>query len=224
MENKKDTAVTAQDRNRVADFSHGIFATSDSFTLAWQMAQSLAQSNIVPAAFQNKPANCLIAVEQANRFGMSPFHVMQNLFVIQGRPSWSSAWIIAMVNKFGGYDIELQFEETRDKEGKPFSCKCWTLKEGRRVDGIVIDMDMARAEGWTSKNGSKWRTMPQVMLRYRAASFFARMNCPEITLGLYSQEEVYEMSNRPEDIRVEAEQAIDLGANAVEFMPPEDET
>ena len=51
-------------------------------------------------------------------------------------------------------------------------------------------MDMANAEGWVQKNGSKWKTMPQVMLRYRAASFFARMNCPELTLGYYSQDEV----------------------------------
>jgi hypothetical protein len=51
-------------------------------------------------------------------------------------------------------------------------------------------MDMAEKEGWLKKNGSKWQTMPQVMLRYRAASFFARMNCPELSIGLYSKEEL----------------------------------
>lgn len=56
-------------------------------------------------------------------------------------------------------------------------------------------MDMAKAEGWISKNGSKWRTMPQVMLRYRAASFFSRMNCPELSNGLYTTEEAIEIAD-----------------------------
>lgn len=213
-----------QVRNREADFTKGIFASSDSFTLAWQMAQALAGSTIVPSNFQKSPQNCLIAIEQANRLNMSPFLVMQNLYVIQGRPSWSSQWIIAAVNRSGKFDMELQFDEKKDKDGKPFSCQCWTMKEGRRVDGIVIDMDMARAEGWTSKNGSKWRTMPQVMLRYRAASFFARMNCPEVVLGMYSMEESEEIAyaEGPRDIRVEAEQTIAAGANAEEFVVPEE--
>lgn len=229
MSEEKTAVATAEEQkpaqvNLETDFSKGIFASSNNFKMAWQMAQSLAQSNVVPQTFQRNPANCLIAIEQANRLGMSPFHVMQNLHVIQGRPSWSASWIIAMVNRFGGFDMELQYEEKRDKDGKAFSCQCWTTKNGRRVDGIVIDMDMARAEGWTAKNGSKWKTMPQVMLRYRAAAFFARMNCPEITLGMYSKEEAEDMAyaEGPKEIRVESEQAIETGANAEEFMAPED--
>lgn len=206
------------------DFSKGVFASSNNFKMAWQMAQALASSSIVPQNFQKNPSNCLIAIEQANRLNMSPFLVMQNLYVIQGRPSWSSQWIIAAVNNSGKFDIELQFEEKKDKDGKPFSCQCWTMQGGRRIEGITIDMDLARAEGWTSKNGSKWRTMPQVMLRYRAASFFARMNCPEVILGLYSREEAEEIAyaEGPRGIRVEAEQAIASGANAEEFVVPEE--
>ena len=67
-----------QVRNREADFTKGIFASSDSFTLAWQMAQALAGSTIVPSNFQKSPQNCLIAIEQANRLNMSPFLVMQS--------------------------------------------------------------------------------------------------------------------------------------------------
>lgn len=206
------------------DFSKGVFASSNNFKMAWQMAQALASSSIVPQNFQKNPSNCLIAIEQANRLNMSPFLVMQNLYVIQGRPSWSSQWIIAAVNNSGKFDIELQFDEKKDKDGKPFSCQCWTMQGGRRIEGITIDMDLARAEGWTSKNGSKWRTMPQVMLRYRAASFFARMNCPEVILGLYSREEAEEIAyaEGPRGIRAEAEQAIASGANAEEFVVPEE--
>ena len=51
-------------------------------------------------------------------------------------------------------------------------------------------MKMADAEGWTKKNGSKWKTLPALMLRYRAASFFANLNCPELTSGFYTREEM----------------------------------
>ena len=223
-EQTTEVAEQKQTTSLETDFSKGVFASSNNFKMAWQMAQALASSSIVPQNFQKNPSNCLIAIEQANRLNMSPFLVMQNLYVIQGRPSWSSQWIIAAVNNSGKFDIELQFDEKKDKDGKPFSCQCWTMQGGRRIEGITIDMDLARAEGWTSKNGSKWRTMPQVMLRYRAASFFARMNCPEVILGLYSREEAEEIAyaEGPRDIRVEAEQAIASGANAEEFVVPED--
>ena len=158
--------------------------------MAWQMSQALAESTVVPATFQKNPSNCLIAIEQANRLNMSPFMVMQNLYVIQGKPSWSSKFLIAMINGSGKFDAELQYDEKKDANGKPYSCLAWTLKGGRRIEGMEVTMDMAKEEGWLAKNGSKWKTLPALMLRYRAASFFASLNCPELTLGLYTREEV----------------------------------
>lgn len=189
-EEKKEVAKPQQNNNKVTDYSLGIFGTSDNFIMACKMAEALANSTIVPATFQKNVGNCLIAIEQAQRLNISPLAVMQNLHVIQGRPSWASKFLIAMINNSGKFDIELQFDETKDKEGKPFSCVAWTMKNGRRVDGMIVDMEMAKAEGWLSKNGSKWKTMPQLMLRYRAASFFSSLNCPELTLGLYTKEEL----------------------------------
>lgn len=210
------------------DFSLGIFGTSDNFTMATQMAKALASSTIVPKEYQGNVANGLIAIEIAQRLQTSPLMVMQNLNVIQGRPSWSAQFLIAMVNGSGKYDMELQFDEKTDENGKPFSCQCWTEKNGRKVTGIVVDMNMANAEGWLNKNGSKWKTMPQVMLRYRAASFFARMNCPELTLGYYTKEEVYEISENDykeypiEETQIEVEKEIAENANSVEFNENEE--
>ena len=190
--------VATQNSNKVTDFSLGIFGTSDNFIMATQMAKALAQSSIVPTTYQNNVGNCIIAIEQAQRLNISPMAVMQNLHVIQGRPSWSSKFLIAMINDSGKFDIELQFEEKNDKDGRPFSCMAWTTKNGRRVEGMTVDMEMAKSEGWLAKNGSKWKTMPQLMLRYRAASFFSSLNCPELTLGLYTKEELLDGNFRDE--------------------------
>lgn len=189
QEEKQEVATKSEHVNMVADFEHGIYGSSDSFKMAYQMAKALSQSTIVPQHFQRNEANCLVAISQAQKMNIDPFTVMQNMYMIQGKISWKSSFLIAMINASGKYDTELQFEE-EEKAGEPYSCRCWTKKNGRRVDGIKVTMDMAEKEGWTKKNGSKWKTLPGLMLRYRAASFFANLNCPELTSGFYTREEM----------------------------------
>lgn len=218
-EEKKEVAAH---NNKVTDYSLGIFGTSDNFIMAMQMAKALSSSTIVPSTFQKNDANCLIAIEQAQRLKVSPLMVMQNLYVIQGRPSWSSKFLIAAINNSGKFDMELQFEEKKDNSGKPYSCLAWTTKNGRKVEGMTVDMDMANAEGWLSKNGSKWKTMPQLMLRYRAASFFSSLNCPELTMGLYTKEEMqdndFKEYSSMDELQAQVQNDISENANSVEFV------
>ena len=189
-EEKKEVAVQSQTHiNKIADFSDGgVFNSSDSFSLARQMAQAMSVSTIVPPTFQKSEANCMVAISQAQRLGVDPFVVMNNMYMIQGKITWKSEFIIAMINASGKFDTELQYEE-EEKDGKPYACTCFSFKDGRKITGIRVTMDMADKEGWTKKNGTKWATLPQLMLRYRAAVFFARFNAPELTSGLYTKEE-----------------------------------
>ena len=226
---EKNTQVATQEntqvsRNKVTDFSLGIFGTSDNFIMANQMAKALAQSTIVPKEYQGNVSNALIAIELATRLKTSPLMVMQHLYVVYGRPSWSAQYVIAMINGSGRYDMELQFDEKNDKNGKPYSCMCWTEKDGRKVTGPTITMDLAKDEKWLDKNGSKWQTMPQIMLRYRAASFFGRMNCPDLMMGMYTREEVYEMGKdeyKVYDLESEVKHDIESHANQEEFVVDE---
>lgn len=218
----KEEKKEVSSHNKVTDYSLGIFGTSDNFIMAMQMAKALSSSTIVPATFQKNDANCLIAIEQAQRLRVSPLMVMQNLYVIQGRPSWSSKFLIAAINNSRKFDIELQFDEKKDKNGKPFSCTAWTMKNGRRIEGMTVDMDMAKDEGWLSKNGSKWKSMPQLMLRYRAASFFSSLNCPELTMGLYTREELQDNDFKEyplEEMKEQVKRDIESNANMVDFEP-----
>lgn len=219
-ENK--TEVVAHN-NKVTDYSLGIFGTSDNFIMAMQMAKALAESTIVPQTYQKNPSNCLIAIEQAQRMNISPLMVMQNLYPIQGKPSWSSKFLIASINASGKFDVELQYDETKDKDGKPYSCVAWTMKNGRRVEGMEVNMQMAKDEGWLGKNGSKWKTMPQLMLRYRAASFFSSLNCPELTMGIYTKEEIEDnnFNEYPMDIEAQVHNDIESNANSVDFEESE---
>lgn len=177
-----------------------VFSDSQSFNTALRMSQCLASSTVVPREYQNNVGNCMIAIEMASRINTSPMMVMQNLYIVNGRPAWSSQWIIAMINSSRRYKTELQFEFGKAKEDGGLSCRAWAEDwSGHKVYGPKITMAMANQEGWTSKNGSKWKTMPDVMIQYRAASFFGRMNCPDMIMGIYSSDEVLDMGDLPTD-------------------------
>lgn len=185
----KELAVRG--KNEVATV-RSIFESGESFDLACRMANALAKSTIVPKEYQGNVSNALIAIDVAQRLGTSPMLVMQNLYVVNGKPAWSSAFITATINASGKYKTELQFEMTG--KGETLACYAWAEDHNGHVSkGPEITWKMAKAEGWIDRNGSKWKTMPEVMIRYRAASFFGRMFCPEMILGIYSKEEVIEL-------------------------------
>jgi hypothetical protein len=190
-----------------------VFSNSDTFEHAQRIAKALASSTLVPTNYQNNMSNTLVALEMANRVGASPLMVMQNLNVIQGRPSWSSPFIIAAINSCGRfaplkykvenlgkkkvtYDFWTGSQGNRKKEQatieiEDISCRAWTTdSSGEILDGPAVSIEMAVKEGWYTKSDSKWKTMPEVMLRYRAAAFFGRLYAPEIMLGMHTSEEV----------------------------------
>ena len=163
------------------------------FELNWRRATALAASDLVPTTYRKKPENCMIAIDLAERANMAPLMVMQNLDIIHGRPSWRSQYIIACINNSGRF-TPLQFE--KNGEGDKRQCIAWsTDKEtGVRVESPPISIAMAKAEGWYSRNGSKWQTLPELMLMYRSASFFGRLYVPELLMGFPSIEESTDIS------------------------------
>lgn len=200
----KKNEMVANQQNVAMQMSAGgalsVFSDAQSFNTALRMSQCLASSTIVPKEYQGNVGNCMIAIEMASRINTSPMMVMQNLYIVNGRPAWSSQWIISMINRSRRYKTELQFEFGHDREDGGLSCRAWAEDwSGHKVYGPKITMTMANAEGWVNKNGSKWKTMPEVMIQYRAASFFGRMNCPDMIMGIYSQEEALDMSEIPAD-------------------------
>jgi len=66
------------------------------------------------------------------------------------------------------------------------------MKDGTVIEGPEVDWNMVVKEGWLEKSQSKWQTMPKVMIQYRSASFFGKTNCPQVTMGLQTQEEIYD--------------------------------
>ena len=164
-------------------------AETQAFELVQRQAKMLSVSTLVPKEFQGNMGNCAIALNIAKRLGADPFMVIQNIDIIHGRPSFRATFLIAMVNASGRF-TPLQFRMAG--EGATRSCVAFAKDKetGEIVEGAEISMAMAKAEGWSTKSGSKWVTMPEQMLRYRAAAFFARIYAPDITLGMHTSDEM----------------------------------
>lgn len=162
----------------------------------FQRAEFMSKSTIIPAAYQNKPANCFVALEFAQRLGANAMMVMQNLDIIQGKPSWSSKFMTAIANDCGKYS-PIRYEFSGAEGQDDWGCRAYMteLKTGEVLRGAKVTIKMAKDEGWYGKNGSKWKTMPELMLQYRSAAFLIRAFAPELTMGLHTAEERQDMIN-----------------------------
>lgn len=247
-------------------------STVNAQTLAWELmqrkAKAYSQSSLVPVQYRSQiekkegyntvmvenpsgVSNCIIAIDMAQRVKANELMVMQNLSIIQGRPSWSSQWIIAMINGCGRFsplrfevkdlgEKEVDYVEYiwQDKKQVPvakkikvhnFSCVAWaTEKENdQKLESSMITIEMAVKEGWYTKNGSKWQTMPEVMLRYRAASFFGKIYAPELLMGLQSVEEtqdIIDLSTKYPDAIVDNDTATDNSKRPESFASSKPKT
>lgn len=171
------------------------FSSIEGFVQLQRMANLFTCSSMVPETFrgQSNLGNAVIALDMAIRMKANPLAVMQNIYIVHGRPAWSAQFLIATLNKSGKFSaIRYEFE---GKEGADdWGCRaCATeLSTGTLLAGPLVTIGLAKREGWYAKNGSKWQTMPELMLRYRAASWFVRAYAPEIAMGLPEADELRE--------------------------------
>ena len=174
--------------------STSVFSGIQQFEDAQRIAKALASSTLIPPQFQGQQgfANCLVALEIANRMRMSPFQVMQNLHIIHGRPSWSSQFIIGLINGCGRFS-PLRYEISGKGDTLACTAVATEIATGEELRGPEVTMAMAKREGWATKSGSKWATMPELMIRYRAAAFWGRLFIPELLVGIHTQEEVMDV-------------------------------
>jgi hypothetical protein len=198
------------------------FGSLQSFELAQRTAKLLAQSSLVPKEYQGNIPNCVIALNMANRMNADPLMVMQNLYIVHGKPGWSSQFLISTFNTSGRFSA-LRYEWVGKQGTDSWGCKAWAVEKatGEKLEGSVVTIGIAKQEGWYDKNGSKWKTMPQQMLMYRAASWFVRAYAPELAMGMHTEYEIIDTY----DAEDRMQQEVDQNANSTVIdIQPEDIT
>ena len=180
------------------------FSSAENFKNIYDIGKMFASSQLVPQSYQGKPMDCTIAVDMANRMGVNPMMVMQNLYVVKGKPQFSGQACMSFIR------ASKEFKHVRPVytgERNTDSWGCYIRAEdkltGEIVTGTEVTIAMAKAEGWYSKKDkygnetSKWQTMPEQMLAYRAAAFFARVYIPNALMGVYVEGEIEDIA-KPE--------------------------
>lgn len=177
------------------------FKDTQNFNNLYKMATMLAKTALIPQSYQGKPEDCLVAIEMANRMNVSPMMVMQNLYVVKGKPSWSGQACMTLIANCGKFkDIRPVYTGEKGMDTRGCYVRAVRLIDGEVVEGTEITIQMAKDEKWYSKKDkcgnetSKWQTMPEQMLAYRAAAFFARVWCPETLMGVQLAEEVLDIA------------------------------
>ena len=195
MEEKQEVVVEQTEQTEIVqaeqkhEVSANVFSNAESFKDIFNIGKMFASSSLVPVAYQNKPMDCTIAVDMANRMGVSPMMVMQNLYVVKGKPSWSGQACMSMINaspKFKNAKPVYFGEKGTDSRG----CRIEAIETetGNLIQGTEVTIKMAKEEGWLSN--TKWKNMPEQMLAYRAAAFFARIYIPNALMGVVVEGEV----------------------------------
>lgn len=225
------------------------------FDTMQRVCKLFASSELVPDMYKASDknpmdkamANCMIAIEIAQRIGASPLMVMQNMVPIYGKPSWSSKFLVATVNTCGRFNpLQYRFTEkgmlgmvdytdyvwdnaTRSKravlkqfDGKKImdiECVAYTTAKGSNkvLESSPVSVRLAIQEGWYTKNGSKWQTMTRQMLMYRATSFWTSAYAPELSMGMKTVEEYQDIQDVDYQGIITPEEERKQNANAVQI-------
>jgi hypothetical protein len=154
------------------------------------LADKFAKSDMCPTQFKDKPTEVFIALQLANRMQIDPFLAIQNMNVVRGKPAWAAPFAIALANERGPFANKIRFETKGSGDTLAVTAMA-PLKDSGEMATATVSMQMAVAEGWVAKN-TKYKTMPEQMLCYRAASFLIRRYCPEVLVGMPTDDEIYD--------------------------------
>lgn len=226
MNKENAVALIKQDRSYVS-----VFEDPTTYASKIKVADALSRTPFVPESFRGKAEDCLVALDMAGRLGLNPLAVFPDIYVIDNRASFSSKFLIALVNRSGRFS-RIKFEEGVDGEAEvTFSGwgeqrgqrKTWKekvpnywsiasfkeLASGETFTSPRIDMKFAEKNGWIQKAGSKWQTMPQIMCRYRSASILIKSTCPEIVMGMEWADDLQDIrEEKPVEIAHEKPDAL----------------
>lgn len=178
-----------------SDMAMGVFSSASMYGEYHRIAVNLAGSTLIPKEFQGNASNVMIALNLSSRMGADPLAIMQSMYIVHGKPSFSASFIGGILEESGKFEfLEYRYQGTEGKDD--YGCRIVTTvkSSGQEIHGPLITVAMAKAEGWWGKSGSKWPTLTETMLGNRAITFFARRYAGSILLGMSSTDEL-------EDIR-----------------------
>lgn len=188
-------AVPAPVNQSFAGTVSDMMSNPAAFAHMQRVATMYAASDLIPPHLRGKVADVTIAMAMARELGENPLIVMQNIYVVSGRAGWNATYMIARANKSGKFKGSIKFKTAGTGNAMKVTAYATLAETGETIEKTA-SMEMATAEGWT-KN-PKYKSLPEQMLSYRAATLLIRLFAPECMLGNTADEleDVSYASNR----------------------------
>jgi len=181
------------------DSSYAMLFDTARFNQSWRIAQAFASSKMVPVHFQGNTAGVFVVLHMATRMELDPFMVLQNMYMVHGKPGMETKLALALVNTRGPFANPIAWEF--DNEENPRKCTAFAfLKTTGEKRSYTLEWDTVVKEKWLDKDGSKWKTLPKLMFMYRSAIFLIRTVCPEVILGLSTFDELQDINGEVVDV------------------------
>lgn len=182
-ENKEELQVIEQSKQPIS-------SQLQDFSDNWRIAVQYSKSDLVPETYKNKPENVIIALGMSQKTGFDVFTIMQNLSIVRGKATWSGSFCRTLIESTGLYkDIDLIEVGKKEDDTWGYYAQAIRKSDGKIIKGVTVTIAMAKLDGWYGKN-PKWKSMPELMLQYRATAFFARVYASSAINGLQTAEEI----------------------------------
>lgn len=206
----QDVEIAKLNADKALATFDGVFASVGALAHYFKIAEIFAQSSLVPQHYKGKPGDCLVAFELARELRVHPLMCMQSTYMVKGTPGFKTTFLIALANARGVFRTPIRW---RVKKLDPPTLDAWYQRKEGRIEyemenfsvvayvedhsGTVLESpevtsQMAIDDGWASgaSGNEKYRTLPQLMLQYRAATMLIRLYAPEVLMGFHSLEEI----------------------------------
>ena len=180
-----------------------------SLTEAIQFSDLLASSSMVPKAYQGKPQDILVAVQWGYEMGLAPMQALQNISVINGKPSVFGDAAMALVQ---ASPVCEDVEEFFENEGStnPVAV-CVAKRKGRKPVTVKFSVEDAKRAGLWGKQGP-WSAYPKRMMQMRARGFALRDAFPDVLKGMITAEEAQDYPEEAKPVQAKPANPLDLVA------------
>jgi len=202
--------------NAIAKTSGGFDLQPRDMDQAMRLAEMLANSGMVPKQYVSNPQGTLVAMMMGNEIGLNPLQSLQNIAVINGKPSIYADALLALVQnhpKFGGH------EEQFDENTMTATCTVWRKGDERKHTVTFSQADAIQAGLWDK--AGPWKQYPKRMLMWRARGFALRDKFADALGGLITVEEARDIPEHDMGAAKRHEQPKEQEAPALPEYPQE---
>ncbi|OUR99267.1 hypothetical protein A9Q81_11885 [Gammaproteobacteria bacterium 42_54_T18] len=208
--------------------NESMLQNNETLTQYIKVAEYMSTSKaMLPVHFHRNPGDCLALVMQASMWGMNPYLVGQKTHVVSGTLGYEAQLVNAVIttnapitsrikyNWFGDWHkvIGKFATKTNQTTKKQYKVPDWKPvdEEGLGVsvyatfkgDSEPTQLDLYLTQAQT-RNSTLWASDPKQQLAYLAVKRWARLHCPEIMMGVYTEDELRDSPPSEKDITSEA--------------------